>query len=80
VEGRLEDSGKALLAEVVFADALGEPRAALEQALAFLPKLERQERETRMAELKTRIRKAEQEGNLDEAMRLWEQYKESGME
>ncbi len=80
VEGRLADSGKILLAEVVFADALGEPQASLEQALAFLPQLEHQDRQTRMAELKTRIRKAEQDGNLDEAIRLWEQYQESGVE
>lgn len=73
VEGRLEDQGKALLAAVVFADALDTGEASLDQALDFLPALERKEREAQLAELKDRIRTAEMAGDLAEAMRLMEE-------
>jgi DNA primase len=72
VEGRLNEEEKALLAAVVFADPLHEQEASLEQALSFLPTLERKEREAGQAELKQQIRSAEQAGDLAEVMRLME--------
>jgi alpha-D-ribose 1-methylphosphonate 5-triphosphate synthase subunit PhnG len=72
VEGRLNEEEKALLAAVVFADPLHEQEASLEQALSFLPTLERKEREAGQAELKQQIRSAEKAGDLAEVMRLME--------
>jgi len=80
VEGRLADAEKALLASVVFADALEEQDARLRQALSFLPALERKERENLRNEIKERIRAAEGSGNLAEAMRLSEELNRAGQE
>jgi DNA primase len=73
VAAGLEEGEKTLLASVAFADALDIEEASLEQALAFLPELERKEREAGIADIKARIRDAEQNGNFAEAMVLMEE-------
>ena len=70
LEGRLEDSAKTLLAAVVFADAIEQESLSLDQALAFIPQLERQEREARLRTLRERVKAAEQAGDIEEAIRL----------
>jgi len=73
LEARLEEQDKALLASVVFADAMREQDASLEQALAFLPQLEHQERQARLAELRERVKAAERAGDIEQALRLTEE-------
>ena len=73
IENRLGEEEKRLLASVVFADAVEDEESALEQAAAFLPKLERKSREARIAALREQIRAAERSGDLAAAMRLTEE-------
>jgi DNA primase len=73
LEGRLEESDKALLASVVFADDLGEESYSIEQALACLRKLEAEGWESHRADLRMRVREAERAGDLAEALRLTEE-------
>ncbi len=73
IENRLGEEEKRLLASLVFADALEDEESALEQAAAFLPKLERKDRESRMAALREQIRDAERSGDLAAARRLTEE-------
>jgi len=73
VENRLNEEEKRLLASVVFADAVEDEESALEQAVAFLPKLERKDRDSRIADLREQIRAAERAGDLAAAMRLTEE-------
>ncbi len=73
IENRLNEEEKRLLASVVFADAVEDEESALEQAAAFLPKLERKDREARIAALREQIRAAERSGDLAAAMRLTEE-------
>lgn len=75
LENRLEENARALLASVAFADAMGEENASLEQALAFIPQLERREKESRLADMKERIREAEKAGDFAEVIRLAEELK-----
>ena len=70
VEARVDDGSKQVLASVIFDDASGDQDASLEQALAFLPQLERKEREARLAEIKQQISAAEKSGDIQEALRL----------
>jgi DNA primase len=73
LEARLDDSDKALLASVVFADELGEGSYTREQALACVRMLEAEAREAQRAELRTRVKEAERAGKLEEALRLAEE-------
>lgn len=74
LEARLTDRDRDLLASVVFADEMGEDANALEQALQCLRALEAQDRELRRSTLRDRIRTAERSGDLEEAMKLMEEF------
>lgn len=70
LEARLAEPEKALLASLVFADEEDQESDMLPQALACLESLEQKERELRRAELRARVKAAEREGHLEEALRL----------
>jgi DNA primase len=70
LEGRLSDADRDLLSLVVFADEILEEEKAAEQALACLRSLKSQDPRSEAAALRVRIKAAEREGNLQEAMRL----------
>ena len=74
LESRLPDRDRDLLAGVVFADELGEDGNALNQAMQCMRALEAQERELRRSSLRERIRTAERNGKLNEAMALMEEF------
>jgi DNA primase len=73
LEGRLSDAERDLLSSVVFADEVLEEEKAAEQALACLRSLKAQDPKSEVAALRARIKTAERDGNLDEAMRLAEE-------
>lgn len=73
LEGRLNDRQRDLLANVVFADELGEEGNACETARHCLRALEAQDREYRRTALRERIKSAERSGNFQEAMRFMEE-------
>jgi DNA primase len=73
LEGRLSDADRDLLSSVVFADEVLEEEKAAEQALACLRSLKAQDPKSEVAALRARIKVAEREGNLEEAMRLAEE-------
>jgi DNA primase len=73
LEGRLSDVDRDLLSTVVFADEALEEEKAAEQALACLRSLKAQDPKSEVAALRARIKAAERDGNLDEAMRLAEE-------
>jgi DNA primase len=68
VEARLDDAGKTLLHEIAFADDMGGDGARVEDALACLKALETSDLDAQRSELRARIRAAEREGNLQEAL------------
>jgi hypothetical protein len=70
LEGRLSDADRDLLSSVVFADEILEEEKAAEQAMACLRSLKSQDPRSEAAALRARIKAAEREGNLQEAMRL----------
>jgi DNA primase len=70
LEGRLSDADRDLLSSVVFADEILEEDKAAEQAMACLRSLKSQDPRSEAAALRARIKAAEREGNLQEAMRL----------
>ena len=70
LESRLNDSDRTLLARLTFADEIENEEFSLSQAQACLSRMEASGRESRLAQLKARIREAEREGRLDEAMAL----------
>ena len=70
LEGRLTDADRDLLSSIVFADEIMEEEKAAEQALACLRSLKSQDPRSEAAALRARIKTAEREGNLQEAMRL----------
>jgi DNA primase len=73
LEGRLNDTDRNLLANVVFADELIEEDKAIELAVACLETLKAQDPKAELADLRARIQAAERSGNLEEAMRLMEE-------
>jgi DNA primase len=73
LEGRLSDADRDLLSSVVFADEILEEEKAAEQALACLRSLKSQDPRSEAAALRARIKAAERDGNLQEAMRLAEE-------
>lgn len=75
LEARLQETDKHLLASFALADQLNEGDVAAAQALACLDTLEKKERETQRAELRTRVKAAERQGDMDEALRLAGQLK-----
>ena len=70
LEARLIEADRVLLASVVFADEEDQESSLLPQAQACLESLEYKDREARRAELRARVKAAEREGRLDEALRL----------
>jgi DNA primase len=73
LEGRLSDADRDLLSSIVFADEILEEEMAAEQALSCLRSLKSQDPRSDAAALRARIKAAEREGNLQEAMRLAEE-------
>jgi len=74
LEGRLSEADRDLLSAVVFADdRLGE-ETTIQVALDCLRKLEALEPRSEVAALRAQIKAAERGGNLQEAMRLTEEF------
>jgi DNA primase len=76
LEGRLSDSDRDLLSVAIFADEVLEEEKAAEQAMACLRSLKLQDPRSEAAALRARIKVAEREGNLQEAMRLAQELDE----
>jgi len=72
LEGRLKETDRHLLSQVVFADELMEERMALDQAAACLQALRDLDPKAEIAELRAQIKTAERQGDRDLAMRLIE--------
>ncbi len=70
LEARLEDRDRQLLANVVFADRTEGEEYTLELAEECLRRLDSDDRASRVAELKSRIKQAERAGMLEEALRI----------
>jgi DNA primase len=73
LEARLEGAERELMTSLVFADDMVEATSALDQAVACLHTLESAGRKLSLLELKTRVKAAEQAGNMAEALRLTEE-------
>jgi DNA primase len=73
LEARLGDADRDLLSAVIFADEVLEEEKAPEQAQACLRSLQSQDPKSEIAALRARIKTAEREGKLDEAIRLAEE-------
>ena len=73
LEGRLAEADRDLLSSAIFADESLEEEKAAEQAMACLRSLKSQDPRSEVAALRTRIKAAEREGNIEEAMRLAEE-------
>lgn len=69
-EGRLNPPAQALLHELVAADDMNDGESGLEQARACLRKLEAGMWKRRLDELKARVKAAEREGRMEEALQL----------
>ncbi|MGP0074681.1 MAG: DNA primase [Bryobacteraceae bacterium] len=76
LEGRLSDSDRDLLSVAIFADEVLEEEKAAEQAMACLRSLKSQDPRSEAAALRARIKAAEREGNIQEAMRLAQELDE----
>jgi len=76
LEGRLSEADRDLLSSIVFADEILEEEKAAEQARACLRSLKSQDPRSEAAALRARIKAAEREGNLPEAMRLAQELDE----
>jgi DNA primase len=70
LEGRLSEVDRDLLSSAVFADEVLEEEKAAEQAMACLRSLKSQDPRSEAAALRARIKSAERQGDLQEAMRL----------
>jgi len=70
LEARLEPAQKALLHDMVASDDIGEPEEAVQTARSCLKSLEGAQRNRSIAELRARIKAAEREGRIEEAMKL----------
>jgi DNA primase len=70
LEGRLSEADRDLLSSAVFADEILEEEKAAEQAMACLRSLKSQDPRSEVAALRARIKAAERQGDLAEAMRL----------
>jgi DNA primase len=68
LDARLGESSRALLHEIVAADEIGDDEACLAQAEACLRRLDEDFRRRRLAEVKARVKSAEREGNVQEAL------------
>jgi DNA primase len=70
LDARLEENDRALLASAVLADETNGEVLSLEQGEACMRTLESAQRDTERAALKVRVRQAERDGNIAEALRL----------
>jgi DNA primase len=70
LEGRLSEADRDLLSSAIFADEVLEEEKAAEQAMACLRSLKSQDPRSEAAALRARIKAAERQGDLQEAMRL----------
>ena len=68
LDARLSEPGRALLHDIVSADEISDEAECLAQAEACLQGLETSFQRRRMEEVRARIRTAEREGNLKEAL------------
>ena len=68
LEARLEEPERNLLASMAFADQMEQEPDTLQQAQACVQSLERRDREARLAELRARVKAAEREGRIQEAL------------
>lgn len=73
LEGRLAEADRDLLSAVIFADEVLEEEKASEQAEACLRSLLKEDPKAEIAALRSRIRAAEREGKVEEAIRLAEE-------
>jgi hypothetical protein len=73
LEARLEEADRDLLSRLVLDDELGREHFAPERAEALFELLDRRHRQAQLAELRVRVREADRAGNLEEALRLYEQ-------
>ena len=74
LESRLDENDRGLMAELVFADEIGNESVLMEQAGNFLKRLEEDARKSKLTEAKARIKVAERAGNIEDAFRLTEDY------
>ena len=74
LEGRLSEADRDLLSAVVFADDRLSEESAIQVALDCLRRLETVEPQSEVAALRAQIKAAERGGNLQEAMRLTEEF------
>ena len=68
LDGRLGEASRALLHEIVAADEIGDDEACLAQAEACLRRLDEDFRRKQIAEMRERVRSAERNGNVEEAL------------
>jgi hypothetical protein len=68
LDARLEGASRSLLHEIVAADEIGDDAACLAQAGACLRRLDEDFRRRQLAELRERVRTAQREGNVQEAL------------
>jgi len=73
IHDRLNEEDRVLLAAIVLLDEADESQHNIEQGMACLHSLQAAEIESRRAALKARIKEAERNGNLEEALRLSEE-------
>jgi DNA primase len=68
LDARLSEASRALLHEIVAADEIGDDEVCLAQAEACVRRLEENVRHRQLAEVKARVKIAEREGNVEEAL------------
>jgi DNA primase len=68
IEARLTPAAQALLHEIATADEITEEAVALEQAQACLRRLEADSRRKQIDELRAKVKTAEREGRIDDAL------------
>ena len=68
LEGRLSSAGQALLHDIVAADEMIDDEQAMDQARACLRRLEMDLKKRQVDELRGRVKAAEREGRVDEAL------------
>jgi DNA primase len=68
LDARLSEASRTLLHEIVAADEIGDDEACLAQAEACLRRLDEDFRRRQMTEIKGRVKTAEREGNVQEAL------------
>src|SRR5579884_2074889 len=77
VEARLAGPAQALLHEVVAADDMNDEDSGWEQARACLRRLQEMMRRRGLNELRARLRAAEQEGRMEDALRLLKELRDA---